>query len=157
MPAPGTRVTLATLLGAADALVIESVEGDVVVLSDGCGLHEGAKASTRIYDGERVWHLTFCVRERHELAPGPRASRSRSTSARCSARSAGCRASPAGSPRPRAAPATPPPRPGRSVLDVSQGGLALRTGSPTAPATSSTSTSTTARAPSSAHASRSST
>ena len=58
------------MLGAADALVVESVEGDVAVLSDGCGLHKGAKASTRIYDGERVWHLTFVVRERHELAPG---------------------------------------------------------------------------------------
>jgi hypothetical protein len=70
MPAAGARLTLATLLGAADALVAESVEGDVVVLSDGCGLHKGARASTRIYDGERVWHLTFCVRERHELRPG---------------------------------------------------------------------------------------
>ena len=67
---PGARLTLATLLGAADALVIESVESDVIVLTDGCGLHEGAKASTRIYDGERVWHLTFCVREQHVLAPG---------------------------------------------------------------------------------------
>ena len=69
MPVPGARLTLATLLGAADARVVASVEGDVVVLSDGCGLHEGASASTRIYDGERVWHLTFRVRERHELAP----------------------------------------------------------------------------------------
>jgi len=69
MPVPGARLTLATLLGAADASVVASVEGDVVVLSDGCGLHEGASASTRIYDGERVWHLTFRVRERHELAP----------------------------------------------------------------------------------------
>jgi PilZ domain-containing protein len=70
MPAAGARITLATVLGASDALVIESVEGDVTVLSDGCGLHKGAKANTRIYDGERVWHLTFCVRERHELRPG---------------------------------------------------------------------------------------
>ncbi len=70
MPAAGVRLTLATLLGAADALVIESVESDVTVLTDGCGLHKGAKASTRIYDGERVWHLTFCVREQHVLAPG---------------------------------------------------------------------------------------
>ena len=69
MPVPGGRLTLATLLGAADARVVASVEGDVIVLSDGCGLHEGASASTRIYDGERVWHLTFRVRERHELAP----------------------------------------------------------------------------------------
>ena len=74
---PGARLTLATLLGAADARVVESVEGDVVVLSDGRGLHEGANASTRIYDGERVWHLTFRVRERHELAP--RQARSRLT------------------------------------------------------------------------------
>jgi PilZ domain len=70
MPAAGARVTLATLLGAADALVVESVESDVIVLTDGCGLHKGAKASTRIHDGERVWHLTFCVREQHVLAPG---------------------------------------------------------------------------------------
>jgi PilZ domain len=70
MPAPGSRLTLATMLGAAEALVIESVEGDVMVLTDGCGLHVGAKASTRIYDGERVWNLTFRVRERHELSPG---------------------------------------------------------------------------------------
>ena len=28
MPVPGARLTLATLLGAADALVVESVEGD---------------------------------------------------------------------------------------------------------------------------------
>jgi PilZ domain-containing protein len=70
MPAAGARLTLATMLGAADALVIESVDADVTVLSDGCGLHKGAKANTRIYDGERVWHLTFAVRERHELRPG---------------------------------------------------------------------------------------
>jgi hypothetical protein len=69
MPPAGSRLTLATLLGAAEASVVESLEDDVVVLSDGCGLHEGASASTRIYDGERVWHLTFRVRERHELAP----------------------------------------------------------------------------------------
>jgi hypothetical protein len=69
MPTPGARLTLATLLGAADARVVQSIEDEVVVLSDGCGLHEGANASTRIYDGERVWHLTFRVRERHELAP----------------------------------------------------------------------------------------
>ena len=43
MPAGGRRrLTFATLLGAADALVIESVEDDVVILSDGYGLHEGA-------------------------------------------------------------------------------------------------------------------
>jgi hypothetical protein len=69
MPVPGSLVTLATLLGAAEARVVASVQDDVVVLSDGCGLHEGASASTRIYDGERVWHLTFRVRERHELTP----------------------------------------------------------------------------------------
>jgi PilZ domain len=69
MPTAGARLTLATLLGAADARVVQSVDDEVVVLSDGCGLHEGANASTRIYDGERVWHLTFRVRARHELAP----------------------------------------------------------------------------------------
>ena len=69
MPVAGANLTLATLIGAADALVIESVEADIVVLSDGFGLHEGAKASTRIYDGERVWHLTFLVRERLEITP----------------------------------------------------------------------------------------
>ena len=128
MPAAGARLTLATLLGAADALVVESVEGDVVVLTDGCGLHEGAKASTRIYDGERVWHLTFCVREQHVLAPGaarvalaldertllgeerrlPRvACRLAATARRAGDQSASAWA---------------------RVLDVSQGGLALRTG-----------------------------
>jgi hypothetical protein len=70
MPAAGANLTLATLIGAANALVIESIEADIVVLSDGFGLHEGARASTRIYDGERVWHLTFDVRERLEIAPG---------------------------------------------------------------------------------------
>jgi hypothetical protein len=69
MPPAGARLTLATLLGAAEARVVQSIEDEVVVLSDGCGLHEGANASTRIYDGERVWHLTFRVRVRHELAP----------------------------------------------------------------------------------------
>ena len=69
MPTAGTRLTLATLLGAAEARVVQSIDDEVVVLSDGCGLHEGANASTRIYDGERVWHLTFRVRARHELAP----------------------------------------------------------------------------------------
>jgi hypothetical protein len=115
------------MLGAAAALVIESVEGDVVVLSDGCGLHEGATANTRLYDGERVWHLTFCVRERHELAPGqarialtlsdrvllgeerrlPRAACRLAATARRAGDSA--------------------PSAWASVLDVSQGGLALRT------------------------------
>jgi hypothetical protein len=69
MPPPGARLTLATLLGAAEARVVQSVEDELVVLSDGCGLHEGANASTRVYDGERVWHLTFRVRSRHELTP----------------------------------------------------------------------------------------
>lgn len=69
MPPPGARLTLATLLGAAEARVVQSVEDEVIVLSDGCGLHEGASASTRIYDGERVWHLTFRVCSRHELSP----------------------------------------------------------------------------------------
>jgi hypothetical protein len=128
MPAAGARLTLATMLGAADALVIESVEGDVVVLSEGCGLHKGAKANTRIYDGERVWHLTFCVRERHELTPArarialtlnervllgeerklPRVACRLAATARRAGDSA--------------------PSAWASVLDVSQGGLALRTG-----------------------------
>lgn len=127
MPAAGANVTLATLLGAADALVIESVEADIVVLSDGCGLHRGARASTRIYDGERVWHLTFGVRERLEIAPGhaqialtlddrsllgeervlPRVA----CKLDATARRAGDQAASAWA----------------SVLDVSQGGLALRT------------------------------
>jgi|tagenome__1003787_1003787.scaffolds.fasta_scaffold20453530_1 hypothetical protein len=130
MPVAGARLTLATLLGAADALVVESVEGDVVVLTDGCGLHKGAKASTRIYDGERVWHLTFCVREQHVLAPSaarvslmldertlvgeerrlPRVPcRLAATVRRAGDQSASAWA---------------------RVLDVSQGGLALRTGCP---------------------------
>lgn len=130
MPAAGVRLTLATLLGAADALVIESVESDITVLTDGCGLHKGAKASTRIYDGERVWHLTFCVREQHVLAPGaarvalilddrvllgeerrlPRVS----CRLAATARRAGDTAVSAWA----------------SVVDVSQGGLALRTAIP---------------------------
>jgi len=69
MPVAGSHLTLATLAGATDASVVASVEDVVVVLSEGRGLHEGANASTRIYDGERVWHLTFRVAERHELAP----------------------------------------------------------------------------------------
>lgn len=69
MPVAGAHLTLATLAGATDASVVASVEDVVVVLSEGHGLHEGANASTRIYDGERVWHLTFRVEERHELAP----------------------------------------------------------------------------------------
>jgi hypothetical protein len=127
MPAAGANLTLATLIGAADALVIESIEADIVVLSDGFGLHEGAKACTRIYDGERVWHLTFGVRERLEIAPGhaqvtltlddrrllgeervlPRvACRLDATARRAGA---------------------PVASQWASVLDVSQGGLALRT------------------------------
>jgi hypothetical protein len=130
MPEAGARLTLATLLGAADALVVESVDHDVVVLTDGCGLHKGARASTRIYDGERVWHLTFSVRERHVLAPGaarvaltldertligeerrlPRVScRLAATVRRAGDQTASVWA---------------------SVLDISQGGLALRTGRP---------------------------
>lgn len=129
MPAAGASLTLATMVGAADALVIESVEADVVVLTDGYGLHEGARASTRVYDGERVWHLTFGVRERHEIAPGhaqialslderrllgeerglPRAAcRLDATARRCGDPAASAWA---------------------SVLDVSQGGVALRAGS----------------------------
>jgi hypothetical protein len=130
MPEAGARLTLATLLGAADALVVESVDHDVVVLTDGCGLHKGARASTRIYDGERVWHLTFSVREQHVLAPGaarvaltldertligeerrlPRVScRLAATVRRAGDQTASVWA---------------------SVLDISQGGLALRTGRP---------------------------
>ena len=110
--------------------MVESVEGDVVILTDGCGLHKGAKASTRIYDGERVWHLTFSVREQHVLAPGaarvalvldertlvgeerrlPRvACRLAATVRRAGDQNASSWA---------------------RVLDVSQGGLALRTGCP---------------------------
>jgi hypothetical protein len=55
MPTAGARVTLATSLGPVDALVVASVEDEVIVLSNGCGLHAGASASTRV-----------C--ERHELA-----------------------------------------------------------------------------------------
>jgi hypothetical protein len=130
MPEAGARLTLATLLGAADALVVESVDHDVVVLTDGCGLHKGARASTRIYDGERVWHLTFSVREQHVLAPGaarvaltldertligeerrlPRVScRLAATVRRAGDQTASVWA---------------------SVLDISQGGLALRIGRP---------------------------
>jgi PilZ domain len=128
MPAAGARLTLATVLGAADALVIESVESDVTVLSDGCGLHCGAKANTRIYDGERVWHLTFSVRERHELRPGQARialtlnDRALLGEERRLPRVA-CRL---------AATARPAGGAGASswatVLDVSQGGIALRTG-----------------------------
>jgi PilZ domain len=127
MPAAGASLTLATLIGAADALVIESIEADIVVLSDGFGLHEGAKASTRIYDGERVWHLTFLVRERLEITPEhaqvtltlddrsllgeerglPRAA--------CRLNATACRAGDGA------------PSQWASVLDVSAGGLALRT------------------------------
>jgi hypothetical protein len=128
MPAAGVRLTLATLLGAADALVIESVEADLTVLTDGCGLHKGAKASTRIYDGERVWHLTFCVREQHVLAPGATrvaltlddrvllGEERRLPRAACHLAATARRAGDAGASA------------WASVLDVSLGGLALRTG-----------------------------
>jgi hypothetical protein len=126
MPPPGARLTLATLLGAADARVVQSIEDEVVVLSDGCGLHEGAHASTRIYDGERVWHLTFRVRERHELAPrhaqiGLALSERRLLGEERSLPRVACRL------------AATTKRAGdsaasawASVVDVSQGGLALR-------------------------------
>jgi hypothetical protein len=100
------------------------------VLTDGCGLHKGAKASTRIYDGERVWHLTFCVREQHVLTPGAArvalvlddrvllGEERRLPRVACrlaaTARRAGDAAVSAWA----------------SVVDVSQGGLALRTGVP---------------------------
>jgi hypothetical protein len=126
MPTPGARLTLATLLGAAEARVVQSIEDEVVVLSDGCGLHEGANASTRIYDGERVWHLTFRVRERHELAPqhaqiGLALSERRLLGEERSLPRVACRL------------AATTKRAGdsaasawASVVDVSQGGLALR-------------------------------
>jgi hypothetical protein len=126
MPPPGARLTLATLLGAADACVIQSIADEVVVLSDGCGLHEGASASTRIYDGERVWHLTFRVRVRHELAPqhaqiGLALSERRLLGEERSLPRVACRlaatAKRAGDPAASA---------WTRVVDVSQGGLALR-------------------------------
>ena len=98
------------------------------MLSDGCGLHRGAKANTRMYDGERVWHLTFCVRERHELRPGQArialtlSDRSLLGEERRLPRAA-CRLA-----------ATVRRAGGEgvsswaTVLDVSEGGLALRTG-----------------------------
>jgi PilZ domain len=130
MPAAGARLTLATMLGAFDALVIESVEGDVAVLSEGCGLHKGAKASTRIYDGERVWHLTFCVQERHELT-AEQARVALSLSERV------LLGEERGLPRVACRLAATARRAGdpaasawASVLDVSQSGLSLRTGAP---------------------------
>jgi hypothetical protein len=126
MPPPGAQLTLATLLGAADVRVIQSIEDEVVVLSDGCGLHEGASASTRMYDGERVWHLTFRVRVRHELAPqhaqiGLALSERRLLGEERSLPRVACRlaatAKRAGDPAASA---------WTSVVDVSQGGLALR-------------------------------
>jgi hypothetical protein len=127
MPPAGARLTLATLLGAAEARVVQSVEEELVVLSNGCGLHEGAQASTRIYDGERVWHLTFRVRVRHELAPqhaqiGLALSERRLLGEERSLPRVSCRL------------AATARRAGESaasawanVVDVSQGGLALRT------------------------------
>jgi PilZ domain len=126
MPPAGTRLTLATLVGAAEARVVQSIEDEVVVLSDGCGLHEGANASTRIYDGERVWHLTFRVRERHELAPqhaqiGLTLNERKLLGEERSLPRVACRL---------AATARPAGDAGvsawASVVDVSQGGLALR-------------------------------
>jgi hypothetical protein len=126
MPVAGARLTLATMLGAADASVVASVEGDVVVLSDGCGLHEGANASTRIYDGERVWHLTFRVRERHELAPrqariGLSLSERRLLGEERSLPRVACRLAATAKRAGDSAPSV-----WASVVDVSQGGLALR-------------------------------
>jgi hypothetical protein len=128
MPPAGARLTLATLLGAADARVVQSIDDELVVLSDGCGLHEGAQASTRIYDGERVWHLTFRVRARHELAPqhaqiGLALSERRLLGEERSLPRVACRlaatAKRAGDPAPSA---------WANVVDLSQGGLALRAG-----------------------------
>ena len=127
MPVPGTRITLATMLGAADAHVVESIEEDVAVLSEGCGLHVGAKSSTRTYDGERVWHLTFVVRERHEITPGQArvelclhdrrllGEERRLPRAACRLAATARRAG------------DPAASVWAKVLDVSQGGLALRT------------------------------
>jgi hypothetical protein len=127
MPAAGSRITLATMLGAADALVVESIEEDVAVLSEGCGLHVGAKSSTRTYDGERVWHLTFVVRERHEITPGQArvelclhdrqllGEERRLPRAACRLAATARRAG------------DPAASVWAKVLDVSQGGLALRT------------------------------
>jgi hypothetical protein len=126
MPTAGTRLTLATLIGAADARVVQSVDDEVVVLSEGCGLHEGANASTRIYDGERVWHLTFRVCARHELAQqkariGLALSERKLLGEERSLPRAACRlaatAKRAGDAEPSA---------WAVVVDVSQGGLALR-------------------------------
>jgi hypothetical protein len=127
MPPAGARLTLATLLGAADARVVQSIEDEVVVLSDACGLHEGASASTRIYDGERVWHLTFRVQARHELAPqhaqiGLALSERKLLGEERSLPRVACRlAATAKRAGDQAASAW------ASVVDVSQGGLALRT------------------------------
>ena len=126
MPPAGSLLTLATLVGAADARVVQSIDDEVVVLSDGCGLHEGANASTRIYDGERVWHLTFRVRERHELTPqqaqiGLTLNERKLLGEERSLPRVACRL---------AATARPAGDAGvsawASVVDVSQGGLALR-------------------------------
>ena len=98
------------------------------VLSDGCGLHKGAKASTRIYDGERVWHLTFCVRERHELVSARRARIALTLNDRellGEERRLPRVAVPGWRP-PHGARAIPAASAWASVLDVSQGGLALR-------------------------------
>jgi hypothetical protein len=128
MPPPGTRLTLATLLGAAEARVVQSIEDEIVVLSDGCGLHEGASASTRIYDGERVWHLTFRVRSRHELTP-QQAQIGLSLSERVllgeerSLPRVACRLAATAKRAGDAAAST-----WARVVDVSQGGLALRSG-----------------------------
>jgi hypothetical protein len=126
MPTAGTRLTLATPIGAADASVVQSAADEVVVLSEGCGLHEGAHASTRIYDGERVWHLTFRVCARHELAQrnariGLALSERKLLGEERSLPRAACRlaatAKRAGDAEPSA---------WAVVVDVSQGGLALR-------------------------------
>jgi PilZ domain len=127
MPVAGTRVTLATMLGAADALVVESIDEDVAVLSEGFGLHVGAKVSTRTYDGERVWHLTFVVLERHEITPG----QARVELCLHERRLLGEERRLPRAPCRMAATARRAGDPGASVwakvLDVSQGGLALRT------------------------------
>ena len=108
--------------------MVESVEGDVSCSATAAACTRARSASTRIYDGERVWHLTFRVRERHELRPRQArialalSERTLLGEERSLPRVA-CRLAATAS-----APATPPPRPGRACVDVSQGGLALRSG-----------------------------
>ena len=129
MPVPGARLTLATLLGAADAIVVESVEGDVVVLSDGSdctrapgrargsttasasGTSRSASASATSSRPEQA-RLALHLDDRMPARRGaPAAARP-----------------PAAWRPPPAARATPRLRPGRPCSTSRQGGLALRAG-----------------------------